>query len=418
MRFLFKYPTRGRPHWFQETLNAYYEKLSGKHEYRFVIAMDNNDETMNNESMRYWLDSLENLIYFYADHANKIQACNTGIPDDGWDILVLISDDMTPVVKGFDDIIAKDMLREFPEIDGALCYNDGFRNDKLITQSIMGKKLYDQIGFVYWPAYEGLWCDNDFTELVKKWGKYWYSGRSIVRHEWQKNGRDETYAKGESTNDSDKKIFEWRQKYSSGGKLRKFPVSFSQNEEDWVIRKWFKDKFDGRFLDIGAGDGITFSNTKVLYDMGWCGIAIEPSPSLCERFRQNIKRDRVKLISACLTAEDGPIQFYDSQGDFISTTNEQHKKKWEQQAKYRKITRWGMSWRTLMGSYGSDFDFIDLDIEGENIPMLQLMPVAYKRRASLICVEYDDQVGTVKRELEPYGFKVLNINGENVIMGK
>ena len=302
MKFLFKYPTRGRPHWFQETLNAYYEKLSGKHEYQFVIAMDNNDETMNNGSMRYWLDSQENLTYFYRDRANKIQACNTGIPDDGWDILVLISDDMTPVADGFDDIIAQDMAREFPDIDGALHYNDGLTADKLITLSIMGKKLYDRIGFVYWPAYQGLWCDNDFMELTKLWGKYWYSDKTIIRHDWQKFGRDATYAKGESSNDRDNKIFQWRQ-------LHGFPISFSQNDCDWIIRKYFKDKFDGRFLDIGAGDGVTFSNTKLLYDMGWCGISVEPSPSLCECFGKNIMRDRVKLITACLTAENGPVKF-------------------------------------------------------------------------------------------------------------
>jgi len=411
MRFLFKYPTRGRPQWFQETLNAYYSKLSGKHEYQFVIAMDNNDETMNNVSMRDWLASLENLTYYYRDHANKIQACNTGIPNDGWDILVLISDDMTPVVQDFDDIIAQDMLREFPALDGALHYNDGYAGKPLLTLSIMGKKLYDRIGFVYWPAYEGLWCDNDFMSTVKKWNKYWYCDKVIIRHEWLKHGRDETYKQGESSYYEDKKIYDAR-------KILGFPVTFSQNDCDYIIRRFFKDRFDGRFLDIGAGDGVTFSNTKLLYDMGWCGIAVEPSPSLCEGFLKNIKRDRVKLITACLTAEDGPVQFFDSQGDFISTTNEEHRKKWSAQTNYIEILREGISWQTLLNAYGSDFDFINLDIEGENIPMLQLMPSDYKRRARLICVEYDNKLGVVKSELEPYGFKVLHTNGENVIMGK
>jgi len=413
MRFLFKYPTKGRPQWFQETLSMYYDKLSGKHEFQFVIAMDKNDESMSNESMRYWLDSRPSLSYFYRDHANKIQACNTGIPDDGWDILVLISDDMTPVVKGFDDIIAQDMLREFPDIDGALHYPDGFRppEDGLITLSIMGKKLYDRIGFVYWPSYRGLWCDDDFTGIAKMLDKYWHSDQVIIRHEWQKHGRDETYAKGESANDADNQTFLLRKRCS-------FPVSFSQNDEDWIIRKYFKDKFKGRFLDIGAGDGLTFSNTKLLYDMGWHGVAIEPSESLCKRFTENIDRDRVKLVAACLMPENGPVRFYDAGGDFISTTNEEHRKLWSQQTNYSETTRNGIGWPTLLKAYGSDFDFINLDIEGENIPMLQLMPPEYKKRARLICVEYDYRADVVKSELEPYGFKVLHTNGENIIMGK
>ena len=50
--------------------------------------------------------------------------------------------------------------------------------------------------------------------------------------------------------------------------------------------------------------------------------------------------------------------------------------------------------------------------------MLQLMPAEYKKRARLIRVEYDNRLGVVKSELEPYGFKVILTNGENVIMGK
>ena len=411
MRFLLKYPTRGRPHWFQETLNAYYTKLSGKHEYQFVIAMDNNDDTMNNESMQFWLNERENLTYFYRDHANKIQACNTGIPDDGWDILVLISDDMTPIAAGFDDIIARDMLNHFPDTDGAIHYTDGRTGNSLITLSVMGKKLYDRIGFVYWPAYQGTWCDNEFTDIVRVLGKYWYSEENIIRHDWQKNGRDDVYVKGESTYYDDQRTYESR-------KVLNFPMSFSQNIEDWVIRKYFKDQFEGRFLDIGAGDGITFSNTKVLYDMGWCGIGIEPSPQLCEKFIKNISPGQVRLIKAALIAEDRPVKFYDAQGDFISTTNEQHKIKWSSKCKYREITVDGISWQTLFRSYGSDFDFINLDIEGENIPILQLMPKEYKIRAKMICVEYDDQKNVVLNELEPYGFKQLHTNAENVIMGK
>lgn len=409
MKFLFKYPTRGRPDWFRETLSAYCSKLSGQHEFQFVIAMDNDDEQMNNPAMRDWLNVQNHLSYFYSDHANKIQACNTGIPDDGWDVLVLISDDMTPVVQGFDDIIARDMQREFPELDGAMHYWDGRcpGTKDLITQSIMGRKLYDRIGFVYWPAYKGVWCDNDFTDLAKQWGKYFYSDNTIVRHAWREKGSDEVYEKGESTAEEDKRVYDWR-------KERGFPVSFSQGDEDWIIRKYFRDQFKGRFLDIGAADGVTFSNTKILYDMGWQGVVVEPSPALCLSLIENCKR--VKLVQAALTVEDGPVEFYDSQGDFVSTTNEAHKNKWSQ-VPYQKIGVDGISWQTLLAKHGCDFDFINLDIEGENIPILQLMPEAYKRRARMFCIEHDGRIDVVKAELEPYGFRVIHTNGENVVMG-
>jgi len=213
MRFLFKYPTKGRPEWFRETLSAYYSKLSGKHEYQFVIAMDNDDAMMNNQPMRQWLNSQEHLTYFYADHANKIHACNTGIPDSAWDILVLISDDMTPVAYDFDDIIAIDMQMQFPELDGVLQYADGVRTDELMTLSIMGRKFYEKYGCVYHPAYKSQWCDNDVTDVAKMWNKFWHSDRIIIRHEWKKHGMDKTYEVSDKDYHSDKAVYDDRKKH-------------------------------------------------------------------------------------------------------------------------------------------------------------------------------------------------------------
>jgi hypothetical protein len=318
MRFLFKYPTRGRPEWFRETLSEYYSKMSGNHQFQFVIAMDNDDEKMNKPAMRDWLNAQKNLSYFYSDHANKIQACNTGVPDDGWDILVLVSDDMTPIEQDYDNIIAQDMRREFPGLDGALHYNDGKTGKLLASLSIMGRKFFERYGFVYYPAYKGTWCDNDFMDAAKQWGKYWYCDRTIIRHDWQKHGGDEVYVKGNSTYHEDQDVYNWR-------KERKFPTSFSQNDEDSIIRRYFRDQFNGRFLDIGAGDGVCFSNTKLLYDMGWSGTAVEASPILCKNFSDNLERARVNLVQAALVEKDGPVDFWDAQGDFISTTSDAHK---------------------------------------------------------------------------------------------
>lgn len=410
MRFLFKYPSRQRPDWFRETLAAYYSKLSGKHEYQFIIAMDNDDVSMNNVPMRQWLDNQNHLSYFYAGHKNKIHACNTDVPDDGWDILVLVSDDMLPIVEGFDDIIAQDMQRQFPVFDGALHYNDGVTGQKLLTLSIMGRELYRKIGFIYWPAYQGVWCDNDFMEICRKLGKYWYCDATIIRHEWRKHGSDAVYDKGESTYQHDRLIYEWR-------KARGFPVSFSQNDEDWVIRRYFTDQYQGRFLDIGAGNGVTFSNTKVLYDMGWCGLAVEPSPSLRENLRLNCAIERVRIVPAALMPIDGPVEFYHSPGDFISTTSEEHRKKWAQ-VQYQKIGVDGICWQTLLAQHGCDFDFINLDIEGENIPMFKLMPKEYLQRAKMLCVEYDGQAGVVNEIASPFGFRQIHATGENVILAK
>ncbi|OHB57734.1 MAG: hypothetical protein A2173_03810 [Planctomycetes bacterium RBG_13_44_8b] len=411
-RFLFKYPTRGRPDWFKQTLENYFNKLSGKHQYQFIIAMDTDDASMNNQEMRNWLALKAGnvLTYYYSNHRTKIEACNSGIPDEGWDILVLVSDDMVPVEKGFDDIIAQDMQREFPNLDGALHYPDGLAGQKLLTYSVVGKNLYEMIGFVYWPAYRGTWCDNDFMDTVILWGKYWYSPRNIVRHFWQKNGVDEVYRKGESTYQDDRKIYEWR-------KAKGFPVSFSQNDEDWIIRRHFKDVCHGRFLDIGAGDGVTFSNTKILYDMGWNGVAVAPSPNFMSALKENFSCQRVKYVQSALTDKDGPVEMYHTP-DFTSTLSESHRAKWENITKYTKISVEGISWSTLLNQHGNDFDFVNIDTEGTNIEILKNMPNIYKEKVKMFCVEFDNQITAVRDLLCPYGYKVIHTTGENVILSK
>ncbi|MFH1718522.1 MAG: FkbM family methyltransferase [Planctomycetota bacterium] len=421
MNFLLKYPTRGRPDWFRQTLAAYYSKLSGRHEYRFVVTMDTDDESMNNAPMRNWLNGQSNLEYHYGGHKTKIEACNAGMPDDDWDIVVLVSDDMIPIVHGYDDIIARQMQASFPGLDGVLHFWDGYcgkpvleagKNAAPMTLSIVGRKFYDHMGFLYWPAYEGQWCDNDITDLAKIRGKYWSTEQTIIQHKWQEHGKyrgDEVYQKGCRAYQQDGAIYDWRFE-------RKFPVKFSQNDEDSVIRKYFKDRYRGRFLDIGAADGVTFSNTRILYDMGWTGVAVEPSPNMCKAHAEHCPR--TKLIPAALAEQDGPLEMYHAPG-FVSTTNERHRDVWANGGvQYDKIGVDGICWQTLLANYGCDFDFLNLDIEGENISILKLIPKDYLERLRLVCVEYDNDAAAIRQVVEPFGFKLIHTTSENVLWAK
>ena len=113
---------------------------------------------------------------------------------------------------------------------------------------------------------------------------------------------------------------------------------YSQGEEE----KWIIDHFasmegndsgrfpPGNFLDIGAYDGVTFSNTAKLVKLGWSGTMVEPSAyvirKLIETYEDN---DTVDIINAAITAHyDGPIKFYESRGDMVGTTVKAHRDMW------------------------------------------------------------------------------------------
>ena len=216
MRFLFKYPTMGRPEWFKDTLQTYIRMLSGQHEYTFLISMNEDDETMNNEEMRKFLQSAPNdcsLRFYFANHENKIEAINADMEYFDFDILFLISDDMIPQIQDFDIIIAEKMKEYFPDLDGALHFNDDCcGKDKCITLSIMGKKLYDYFGYIYHPDYKSFFCDNEFTDEVRRLEKVHYDPMIIVKHDWKGWGidRDKTYKRNTFLGKGDEKTYEKR----------------------------------------------------------------------------------------------------------------------------------------------------------------------------------------------------------------
>lgn len=71
---------------------------------------------------------------------------------------------------------------------------------------------------------------------------------------------------------------------------------FSQSGQDAFVMSYFNNKRDGVFIDIGANDGITLSNTYYLEkELGWKGICIEPIPEIFEQLDKN--RNCIKIMA-------------------------------------------------------------------------------------------------------------------------
>lgn len=196
---LLKYPTRQRQLKFFENLIDYIDKSSGKHDLLVVVSMDDDDSEMNNDFSRdafaHLAEDGVEISYHYGSSNGKIAAINRDIPTGDWDIVVSTADDMEPVEDGWDDIIVQDMLREFPNLDGALNYNndprledkgpDGYKT--LITLPVIGRKLYNRFGYIYHPDYKSEWCDNEQTEVFEILGVLRHINRRPIVHKWAEN---------------------------------------------------------------------------------------------------------------------------------------------------------------------------------------------------------------------------------------
>ena len=121
----------------------------------------------------------------FDKNTDKIGAINSHINDChfDFDIVVCASDDMIPQVYGWDDEIASAMTEHFPNLDGCTHFNDGYTNIRLITLSILGRKLYEHFGYIYHPDYKSLYCDNEFTQKVHEIGRVAYIDKIIIKHE-------------------------------------------------------------------------------------------------------------------------------------------------------------------------------------------------------------------------------------------
>ena len=83
---------------------------------------------------------------------------------------------------------------------------------------------------------------------------------------------------------------------------------YSQFEQDkFVYEKYFTDKSEGYFVDIGAHDGVTFSNSKFFEELGWDGVCIEPNPKVFEILSNNRK---CKCVKKAITNNKGTSQFF------------------------------------------------------------------------------------------------------------
>lgn len=193
---------------------------------------------------------------------------------------------------------------------------------------------------------------------------------------------------------------------------------YSQNNEEEIILSHFAEAPHGTFLDIGAYDGKKFSNTLALVERGWNGFCLEPDPTNFHNLALlHADNPRVVTLKLALAKHTGPLTFYTSGGDGISTSDQAHREKWQKNpnVRYTETTVDGICWADFIRRFapGYVFDFVNLDVEGQNWPLLQTINLDAVR-CRVLCVEHDGEDKRIKNFLGPAWRRVLH-NAENVI---
>ena len=222
MRLLIKFPSRGRPDKFKYALFNYIHKCTNKKKTSFLFTFDDDDTTMNNDNMREDIADLcgsmdYTIIYGVSD--NKVHAINRDLKSFwNWNILLLASDDMIPVVKGYDEIIREKMITNYIDTDGVLWFNDGYAEDRLNTLVCMGKTYYLRFNYIYNPIYKSFFCDNEFMDVANKLKKQTYYYHTIIQHQHPSNTadvqEDSLYKHNQTYWNADERTYYHRKNYS------------------------------------------------------------------------------------------------------------------------------------------------------------------------------------------------------------
>jgi len=211
MKLLIKFPTRNRKNKFFKVLKQYQNLCEDFDNTFFLITLDNDDETMKPSEVSDIFGTFKNIKVVYGNSDSKIHAINRDIElVDEWDIVLLASDDMTPKVKGYDNIIRNRMKEYYPDTDGILWFNDGHQGNQLNTLSILGKKYYDRFGYIYQPEYKSVWSDNEFMLVGNLLGKQTYMDEVIIEHEhpdWGYGNRDIIHQINSQNESHDRNLF-------------------------------------------------------------------------------------------------------------------------------------------------------------------------------------------------------------------
>lgn len=188
--------------------------------------------------------------------------------------------------------------------------------------------------------------------------------------------------------------------------------TFSQNGEDVILRSLFGRNYKGFFVDVGAHHPFRFSNTWLLYRMGWRGINIDPLPGAIKPFQAYRKHDI--NLEVGISSQQGMRVYWSFDEPAFNTFDEKiaMKRILAQEAHLLKtIPIETFPLCTILDNYippGIFIDLLTVDVEGMDTDVLESSDWD-KYLPSVVCIE---MLNTVAAEItaDP-AYKFLSSRG-------
>jgi len=182
---------------------------------------------------------------------------------------------------------------------------------------------------------------------------------------------------------------------------------------DWKLNEIFQ-KENGFYIELGANDGITFSNTAFFeYEKGWKGILIEPSFIKYQECLKN-RPENIVLNYACVS-NDYEKEFISgdfNSGSMMSSING------DRLGDKNLVDVKAMTLEKILDEHHKDkeIDFLSLDTEGYELNILKGLNLSKYRPKNMLIEVYNWDFENIVKYLEENNYKLhSNISNLNPI---
>jgi FkbM family methyltransferase len=192
---------------------------------------------------------------------------------------------------------------------------------------------------------------------------------------------------------------------------------FSQAGQDKFLNEVvFHGTRNGTFVEIGAADGVLYSNTYYFEkELGWTGICVEPRPSA---FRKLSKARKCLCVQACVTDSSGPGRFLDIEdipllSGLVSKYDPRHLERARSEAAEggSKIRCYTLSELVQQSGFRA-IDYLSIDTEGSKLDLLKTIDFA---QFSVKVVSVENSFANGQFEQIMNGYDLIGVIGDDDI---
>jgi len=181
-----------------------------------------------------------------------------------------------------------------------------------------------------------------------------------------------------------------------------------------IYNKYFNDITNGHFVEVGAYDGVRWSNTVSLINNGWGGMFIEPVYRFAQKCRETYKNnDKIKTYECCIGGQNkenqkvyfgGPCTTtLESMVEIFAITDPEDGHHLD---RYTTTPMYTLDTFLTKSKAPENFEVLVIDVEGAEWNILEVFPIDKWKPKMAIIEVHETHPNKLKRESG--NFEIIN----------